>query len=812
LLAPLGSDTFTVKLYDGQNATGNLLSTGAVTQTISIDQANSVSVTFNGAVSALSVALNPSSVASGASASVGVTVNALDADGNTIVAPGIFSDQNGNPVTVTLSDSDASGATQLSVTTLTQPTSGITLSYNGAAISSPTISASAPGFGSAKAALTVGTGTILLGTVVQSANVVLPAGSSLTPSSLTVKNSLALVSPAANGSFGITQFAGGPQFAFVTDPSGEAILAGFIGPGSTTIDATSTAKVLLYWSTGFFTLPSPLRALTIDDLANQPGFNAVRDAFAASLSANPDPFSSAMNRLNVVSAITSFTKTLYMASAGRHQIESVRWRNSVGVSPSSALSGIVTLDDFPAGLHFMNAYRRVAEAFIDEDSYVDSQGNRVTKQVLDAVAPVHIAAVSSLNNITGGPVSVALNLLGGTTPYTPVTTPSVSLPLEPGSQSTRYHVTVVGPGASNASITLTQEQSNAQQSLVVEQLVQDYLVPLVASITIPVNASQIDAYLATADGGAQLANIATMAESAAPQLYPVANSGQVGDALTLALDVVAASPTLQNALFSLVGNLISSTAGTQAGIAFQNGYSPLYGLDVLSAVILSNDTAVASANIAASNGADLFVADVTTDSVTLTPLQATIPNTSTEVLTASAPTVSGQTIQYQWANTATSGHITDGTAGHTDNFTSSSNTVTYTAQMAGNGNDTVTVTAFAVLGQNSTQIGSPASAAVTVGVCRFAGTFSGPLTDGRFSPPLVSTYTITQTCSPPNNIHTSWSDPSYGTGAFGGTYSGLTVTVAGGVGTQVYSADYNTINASQPDAMQSAVLTRTSGP
>jgi hypothetical protein len=66
------------------------------------------------------------------------------------------------------------------------------------------------------------------------------------------------------------------------------------------------------------------------------------------------------------------------------------------------------------------------------------------------------------------------------------------------------------------------------------------------------------------------------------------------------------------------------------------------------------------------------------------------------------------------ANTANFGHITDGVAGHTDNFNSSHNTVTYTANATGQGTDTITVTAFLVQGQNRIQIGLPQTATVTV--------------------------------------------------------------------------------------------------
>ena len=95
IAAPVGSDTFTLKLFDAANAGGNLLSTGSLVQSIVIDQANTVSVTFNGVVASLMVAVTPSSVSAGTPATVAVTVNALDADGNTIVGPGVYVNASG---------------------------------------------------------------------------------------------------------------------------------------------------------------------------------------------------------------------------------------------------------------------------------------------------------------------------------------------------------------------------------------------------------------------------------------------------------------------------------------------------------------------------------------------------------------------------------------------------------------------------------------------------------------------------------------------------------------------------------------------
>jgi hypothetical protein len=144
--APVGSDTFAVNLYSGQNAGGSLLSTGALTQTIVAGQANSVNVTFNGVVATLALTLSALSLNVGSSTGVTVTVEAEDASGNTIVGPGTYVNAAGNPLTLTLADSDTTGATTLSQTSLTAPpSSAITLTYNGNAIADPRITLSATG-------------------------------------------------------------------------------------------------------------------------------------------------------------------------------------------------------------------------------------------------------------------------------------------------------------------------------------------------------------------------------------------------------------------------------------------------------------------------------------------------------------------------------------------------------------------------------------------------------------------------------------------------------------------------------------------
>jgi hypothetical protein len=152
--AASGSDLFSVVTYDTQQTSsspatpaGNVLSRANLTVAVTGGQANTVTtpLSLNGAVDHVSVSLSAPSVTIGTPATLGVTVNALDKQNNIIVGTGSYVDANGNALTIHLTDTDTSGATILSATTFTAPSTGTTLSYEGPTISSPLISATVSG-------------------------------------------------------------------------------------------------------------------------------------------------------------------------------------------------------------------------------------------------------------------------------------------------------------------------------------------------------------------------------------------------------------------------------------------------------------------------------------------------------------------------------------------------------------------------------------------------------------------------------------------------------------------------------------------
>jgi hypothetical protein len=155
--APAGLQTFVVTAFDGPNATGKLLSTVSVPETVAASSSRAVPLALSGAVASVAVVLGATSIQVGTAAQVAVNVEAFDANNNQIVGPGTFS------TPVTLTGVDVNAATSLSgsqpttplITQATTPGTTISLNYNGNSFMQATVT---PSIGS-----TQGTPATLIG-------------------------------------------------------------------------------------------------------------------------------------------------------------------------------------------------------------------------------------------------------------------------------------------------------------------------------------------------------------------------------------------------------------------------------------------------------------------------------------------------------------------------------------------------------------------------------------------------------------------------------------------------------------------------
>ena len=134
--APVGMQTFDVVAYDGAKGTGNVLASGAISAQVAAGAAP-VRISLMGKPASISLALDPAYPRAGSATRANVDVAVLDADGNTIV--GAYAGG------VTLTDSDASGATKLSTTTVADSSTRIMLAYDGAPLDQAAVFAKAQG-------------------------------------------------------------------------------------------------------------------------------------------------------------------------------------------------------------------------------------------------------------------------------------------------------------------------------------------------------------------------------------------------------------------------------------------------------------------------------------------------------------------------------------------------------------------------------------------------------------------------------------------------------------------------------------------
>jgi hypothetical protein len=132
---PVGADSFTIKAFASSDGSGPALSFGSGNATIIANTNNTLSLTLSAVVNSLQVTLTPSTLPGLHAATSTVTVSAFDAANVPIaLASAPLADQSGSPVTISLADSDTSGATSVSPAILGKAVEVV--SYTGATIPS----------------------------------------------------------------------------------------------------------------------------------------------------------------------------------------------------------------------------------------------------------------------------------------------------------------------------------------------------------------------------------------------------------------------------------------------------------------------------------------------------------------------------------------------------------------------------------------------------------------------------------------------------------------------------------------------------
>ncbi len=543
----------------------------------------------------------------------------------------------------------------------------------------------------------------------------LPAGTHIVLSSLIAENSLGAVHVGATGAFTLTAFTGSPQLTTIVNAAGDPILMGWLGAGQTTINAASTGDALVFLAGNCFALGSDVRLKAIALIPAIPGLSKLQVAIAEALVANPDPF--ARGNTPVTSALAVIFASLEAKAAA--PTSAVPSPLDIVINPvdGTSGSGVRVLNDFPDGVHFTNTYRRRALAFVDRKSYVSASGTLVASPAALLATPEPIPPVTGTS---GGAISTFYNIFNADYAFSEISTPTIALPLVPNSQKTTYVLTIVGPGHNPGVLALlSPAEREAQGNAGATFFIEDLLIPLFSNVALPALSDAITASLAAPGGSVAVADLERQILSN-PRIDAEQASGQYGAALTQSVNLLLTDPKLADEFQHEILDRVATKTGRSATIDASKAFAKWNVISQgVSYGLAAFDTTVVGSQYASANEADQWQVDVIPDSVAIAPVVSKVAHARSETLAANvlaAGKAETAFLEYRWINTARAGHIVDPISGDSDNFVTSSKTVTYTADDVATAIDTVRVAVAtkARPGVPSVPIGKVQSASITV--------------------------------------------------------------------------------------------------
>jgi hypothetical protein len=573
---------------------------------------------------------------------------------------------------------------------------------------------------------------------------VLPSGSTVNPTQLTVLSMVDQAVPAANGQLSLSASDNGSQIAVVLSPGGNPMLLGWIDSNHPNISASTTAEVLVYFGLAGYLIDAPAdRETLIAAIPSAPGFSGLTSAIGAAVAADPDTF--AASNASVAAALTAVVGPL-LSGASTPASQSVTGKTMSTtallrqpVKPQSVLvqggsqSGLEVQPDDPLSAHVVNNTRRRAWAFVSSVSYtIDGTTTSYANDVTNFEVPPEVG----LNNGFAGTISDLVNYAYGNTTaaYAPVSAPDPPFAMTPypSATATTYQVTIVGPGngATAALSSLPTNQATQLASTAVKGYLVDAFLPFLVNAVAGVNSAQSanltgtnqDFYSGLATNlSVDFANL--LANS--PSLYAKIVGGDQIGALNDFLNSAFTSNTYQQLIEAFVIVLPQSLAAAgSTGVVAQSTQGVLTALSSFNRILAAAgvglqvfDSVVYENSITNANAVENWTLIVAPQPVTISPLTQTVSAGGSVTLTATLPGVSDLTpYSFLWTTTGLAGTLTGVNASQTGvlSYCTSSSSTTYQANTSPNFpigqsslQDTVSVQVFQATGANACSTGTP---------------------------------------------------------------------------------------------------------
>ena len=555
-------------------------------------------------------------------------------------------------------------------------------------------------------------------------NLELPSGSTVAPSACKV---LALTGESAvadDGSFPVLAPKEGKFQVCLTDAVGNLMLTGFAGPTGGKISARETAVVLAYYALGGFTLPPEYDEALFDLILASPAVDTLAAVIETKFLANPtvitdgdDDLTTAIQaardalapettkliaRVQPVKALLPFASTLAAEDDTSNTL--------IQIDPdaNTKQSGIQIFQN-PSGdgIVAQNSFRRWPSMVCYQTGKEDEQGIRE-----DFYPPKQIGDFHNIPSTDRLEFFNAIwDVISGDSPYAPILSDPVDLPLAEGSQKTFYEIVVLGPTldfvttppvwSDTLFFSFTDSWNNKMDSLVFKTFWLDFAWPVIETFLFVkgANAQQakldsfVDEFKSLCDS--RLANLGVILRSKEDTFLVFA--------VQIVLDTLKNDGRFRIDFRNACQKALFKSALNQANFEAMEG--KLKAMSSAAAVVAAVQVAFATVDVAAvikdlqsSRSGEVWSATVIPANVHLEPPEATVTkNQVSASFTASVGGAPNEDFVYRWSTTGTYGIISDNAGKQGKNFDSTQKTVNYMVDPGAmiNGElDTVTVEVF----------------------------------------------------------------------------------------------------------------------
>ncbi len=470
-----------------------------------------------------------------------------------------------------------------------------------------------------------------------------------------------------NGDTKIPQITEGYNIAFVFDEEGNPILAGFVTKDESMISVESTAKVLLYYSTGAVLMAEEVSTIFVNQVHELPEFQDWAKQFEELWKADPKILSKPAEIRSAIAGTTTKildeSRPLDIRGEENNGTPSGRvW--SVTVDDGNIKSGLQIFSEAAGELKIRNRYRRRAHAFLYKSRFKPTGSQNYT-EVLQSVSSgttadsdLAVGPTEGISNVFG---SLIKQVKGDGMQMAAKEEGPMAVQLGENEDVAVYWLRIVGPGNRSSSMDKSDTERRRMERLALETFALDFLIPLVGTATGGLknhSVSHLDG--AEKTRAEDLITAVEVFLDAFPNIYDAVKEGDFKAATTASIDALkaeAAGQVAETLIKEIVRVYVDDI--TDAGL---EGVEKLAGRVFLiaDALLQTVDWGRLVSDFNSSTSLEQWEVKAVASQVKLLPKEATITNASQQKLTASTVDIDEsqkKDLRFKWTTEGKYGYL-----------------------------------------------------------------------------------------------------------------------------------------------------------